>query len=84
MDIVWAVLLQQIIRVIVGSKIAGDAFALDVGIVAVEVNHWVLEVLDGDVVAAKCADAFWMSRLQASQVVFVEDETLQLSIEKGH
>lgn len=50
--------LQQIIRAVVDSKVAGDAFALDKDVIAVEVNHWLIEVLGGDAVAAKCADAF--------------------------
>lgn len=70
-------LLQQVVRAVIDSKVAGDAFALDVGVVAVEVDHWVLEVLDGDAVAAKRAGAFRMGRLQVSQIAFIEDEPLK-------
>ena len=53
-----AMFLQQVVWTVVDSKVAGDAFALDIGVVTVEVNRRVLEVLDGDAVAAKRAGTF--------------------------
>lgn len=50
-----AMFLQQVVWTVVDSKATGDAFALDIGVVTVEVNRRMPEVLDGDAVAAKRA-----------------------------
>ena len=73
-----AMFLQQVVWTVVDSKIAGDAFALDIGVVAVEVNRRMLEVLDGNAVAAKWAGTFRVGCLQVSQIAFVEDEAFQI------
>ena len=72
------VLQQEVIRAVINAEILGNTLALDIGVIAVEINHRMPEILDSHAIAAKCPPAVGIFLLQFFEIPFIQDKALQL------